>query len=139
MAQFVRVVPMQFIAALGNPESSSGTGASEWGIWRVDPGPRGVHLEDYELIKAMDGFTPSGWILDQNDWWLEENGLIMEKPDFPIPEGRYIVTGGREKQSILRFKKKHSYSLRYERKLVSNVACRGAIKKALILQENKLK
>ena len=106
MAQFVRVVPMQFIAALGNPESSSGTGASEWGIWRVDPGPRGVHLEDYELIKAMDGFTPSGWILDQNDWWLEENGLIMEKPDFPIPEGRYIVTGGREKQSILRYFKK---------------------------------
>ena len=101
MAQFVRV-PMQFIAALGNPESSSGTGASEWGIWRVDPGPRGVHLDDYELIKAMDGFTPSGWTLDQNDWWLEENGLIMEKPDFPIPDGSYIVTGGRETQSILR-------------------------------------
>ena len=107
MAQFVRVVPMQFIAALGNPESSSGTRASEWGIWRVDPGPRGVHLEDYELIKAMDGFTPSGWILDQKDWWLEENGLIMEKPEFPLPEGRYIVTGGREKQSILRFLKKY--------------------------------
>ena len=66
------------------------------------PKPRGIQLEEYELVKAMSGFTPSGWSFDQNDWWLEENGLIMEKPDFPIPDGSYIVTGGRETQSILR-------------------------------------
>ena len=66
------------------------------------PEPRGIQLEEYELCKAMSGFTPSGWSFDQNDWWLEENGLIMEKPDFPIPDGSYIVTGGRETQSILR-------------------------------------
>ena len=66
------------------------------------PEPRGIQLEEYELVKAMSGFTPSGWSFDQNDWWLEENGLIMEKPDFPIPDGSYIVTGGRETQSILR-------------------------------------
>ena len=32
---------------------------------------------------------------DENDWWLEEHGIIMEKPVFPIPPGRYLVTGGR--------------------------------------------
>ena len=95
-------IPVQFIAALGDPESSSGLGASQWGIWREDPGPRGVQLQDFELVKSMNGFTPSGWTFDKNDWWLEENGLIMEKPEFPIPDGNYIVTGGREAQSILR-------------------------------------
>ena len=59
-------------------------------------------VQDFELVKTMNGFTPSGWTFDKNDWWLEENGLIMEKPDFPIPDGNYIVTGGRETQSILR-------------------------------------
>ena len=33
-------IPIQFIAALGDPQSSSGEGASQWGIWRLDPGPR---------------------------------------------------------------------------------------------------
>ena len=33
-------IPIQFIAALGDPQSSSGEGASQWGIWRIDPGPR---------------------------------------------------------------------------------------------------
>ena len=99
-SKFVRV-STQFIAALGNPNATSGTGASKWGIWRIDPGPRGIHISDWELLKAMDGISPSGWIFDQKDWWLEEHGLIMEKPEFPLPAGRYVVTGGRETQSIL--------------------------------------
>jgi hypothetical protein len=39
---------MQFIAALGDPESSSGEGAQTWGIWTTDPGPRGVWLKDFK-------------------------------------------------------------------------------------------
>ena len=96
-------VPMQFIAALGDPNSCNGVGATEWGIWRQDPGPRGVSLDDYQLVSAMGGFTPAGWTLDPADWWMEENGLVMEKPDFPLPSGRYIVTGGRETQASLFF------------------------------------
>ena len=99
-AKFVRV-ETQFIAALGNPDASSGVGASNWGIWKVDPGPRGVQLDDWELLNAMSGMSPTGWNFDPKDWWLEENGLIMEKPEFPLPTGRYVVTGGRETQSIL--------------------------------------
>ena len=57
-------VPMQFIAALGDPGSCEGTGVSQWGLWRVDPGPRGVSLQDYEMVKAMGGFTPAGWTFD---------------------------------------------------------------------------
>jgi uncharacterized cupin superfamily protein len=37
---------------LGDPQSSSGEGASQWGIWRLDPGPRGIQLEEYELVKG---------------------------------------------------------------------------------------
>ena len=77
----------QFIAAIGNPASSSGTNANEWcvhgsslppscplpqfslrlntisattftsrpllrGIWRIDPGPRGVRLGNYRQLQA---------------------------------------------------------------------------------------
>eukprot|EP00035_Acanthoeca_spectabilis_P039513 m.62893 g.62893 ORF g.62893 m.62893 type:complete len:149 (-) comp9634_c0_seq1:340-786(-) len=41
--------------ALGDPEATEGENAGEWGIWRVDPGPRGVRLTDYEKLKARGG------------------------------------------------------------------------------------
>jgi hypothetical protein len=89
-------IPTQFIAALGNPVSNSGVNAKEWGLWRDDPGPRGVYLKDYaDSIAAKNGYSPDGWIFNPNDWWLEEHGIIMPPPDFPIPPGRYLVTGGR--------------------------------------------
>ena len=75
------------------------TGASSWGIWRVDPGPRGVRLNNWNMLKNNNGVAPARWKFDANDWWLEEHGLIMEKPDFPLPSGRYVVTGGRETTS----------------------------------------
>ncbi len=91
-----RRIPVQYIAALGAPEATSGAGAETWGIWRVDPGPRGEYLSSYPQIAAADGRTAAGWRFDAKDWWLEEHGLIMEQPDFPLPPGRYLVTGGRE-------------------------------------------
>ena len=100
MSKFMRC-NTQFIAALGDPMSSKGSGARNWGIWRIDPGPRGIHIQDYSLLKMMGGLAPSGWKFDAEDWWLEEHGLIMEKPDTPLPSGRYLVTGGRETQAVL--------------------------------------
>jgi len=32
---------------------------------------------------------------------LEEHGIIMEAPDFPVREGKYWVTGGREQTAVL--------------------------------------
>jgi hypothetical protein len=94
-------IPTQFIAALGDPDATSGSGAQSWGLWRKDPGPRGVRLGSYEKLVAAGGVAPAQWKFDNTDWWLEENGLIMETPDFPLPPGKYIVTGNREVATAL--------------------------------------
>ena len=94
-------IPTQFIAALGEPDASSGSGAQSWGVWRQDPGPRGVWLNNYAQLQAEGGVAPAQWKFDNTDWWLEENGLIMEKPDFSVPPGKYVVTGDREVMTVL--------------------------------------
>lgn len=95
-------VRTQFIAALGDPTATSGNGAQTWGLWRSDPGPRGVWLKNYEQhLVSRDGVAPANWKFDDNDWWLDENGLIMENPMFSVPAGRYIVTGDREMVAML--------------------------------------
>lgn len=96
-----RPIPTQYIAALGDPGASAGSGAQSWGLWRVDPGPRGVELSAFEDLTSAGGVAPAAWKFDQADWWLEEHGLIMEQPEFPLPPGRYVVTGGRETTAVL--------------------------------------
>ncbi len=100
LSKFKRIEP-QYIAALGDPGATSGKGAQSWGIWNHDPGPRGCKLDRYEQVKAAGGVTPSQWKFDAADWWLEEHGLIMEKPTFPLPPGKYLVTGDREVTTVL--------------------------------------
>ena len=102
-ADTVRFKPIRakFIAALGDPEASSGTGAETWGIWHSDPGPRGVWLRMFPMLKATGGYGPGGWKFDKTNWWLDENGLIMEKPEFPLEPGKYLVTGERELVTML--------------------------------------
>ena len=96
---YERISPIQFIAALGDRDASSGNGADSWGLWSTDPGPRGLRLRDYERIKSStssDGETvrtPS-W-LNEKDFFLDENAIIMPQPEFPLPAGKYLVTGGR--------------------------------------------
>ena len=93
-------VPTQFIAALGGPGDTAGVNAAEWGLWRKDPGPRGVWLRLYPALSAA-GMAPAGWTFDGADWWLEEHGLIMEPPVFGLEPGAYLVTGGREVTTTL--------------------------------------
>ena len=93
-------ISMQYIVALGDPAASSGSGAESWGLWNQDPGPRGCLLENYGQLKST-GVAPAQWKFDSTDWWLEEHGAIMEKPNFPLPPGKYVVTGGREVTSVL--------------------------------------
>ena len=94
-------IPAQYIVALGDPAASSGSGAQLWGLWRQDPGPRGCLLENYGQLKASGGVAPAQWKFDNKDWWLEEHGSIMEKPEFPRVPGQYVVTGGREVTTVL--------------------------------------
>ena len=98
--KFRRISP-QFIAALGSPGASAGSGAQAWGLWRVDPGPRGVWLGSLEQLKRAGAVAPAGWKLDGPHWWVEEHGLVMEPPVFPLPPGKYLVTGDREVTSVL--------------------------------------
>src|SRR3954465_7720522 len=99
LSKFRRIEP-QFIAALGDPKATSGGGAQSWGFWDKDPGPRACKLDHYSQLKAT-GVAPAQWKFDAADWWLEENGLIMEKPTFPLPGGKYLVTGDREVTTVL--------------------------------------
>ena len=100
LSKFRRIEP-QYIAALGDPGATSGSGAQSWGLWSQDPGPRGCKLDRYDQLKAAGGVAPSQWKFDAADWWLEEHGLIMEKPTFPLPPGKYLVTGDRTVTTVL--------------------------------------
>ena len=75
----IRQIDTQFIAALGSPTATHGTNAQQWGLWEKDPGPRGVWLKLFPAL-SMAGTAPAGWQFDPQEWWLEEHGLIMEKP-----------------------------------------------------------
>lgn len=94
-------VSTQYIAALGDPGATSGSGAQLWGLWPLDPGPRGVKLNRYPSLKKAGGVAPARWTFDEMDWWLEEHGLIMEQPTVPLPPGRYLVTGARTVTAVL--------------------------------------
>lgn len=94
-------IPTQFIAALGDPGATSGVGAQDWGYWHSDPGKTGVWLSLFPVLKATGGYAPGNWQFDETDWWLDENGLIMQKPVFEIEPGKYIVTGEREVTTTL--------------------------------------
>lgn len=98
--RFVRT-QTQYIAALGSPDASAGEDAHTWGLWEVDPGPRGVWISNYDALIADGGVAPDGWQFDGDAWWLEEHGLMMEAPAFPLPAGKYMVTGGRETTAVL--------------------------------------
>jgi hypothetical protein len=100
LSKFRRIEP-QYIASLGDPAASSGSGAQSWGVWSQDPGPRGCKLDRYPELKAAGGVAPSQWKFDAADWWLEEHGLIMEKPTFPLAPGKYLVTGNRTVTTVL--------------------------------------
>jgi hypothetical protein len=127
-------VPTQYIAALADPNASSGDNAQTWGLWELDPGPRGVRLDDYQQLLAAGGVAPANWQFDAEGWWLEENGLIMEAPQFPLPPGDYLVTGGRKVMTALtvhpadangnsRWELEHGASV-YD---VTHLGCRSAV------------
>src|SRR5688500_18563221 len=99
VTKFKRIEP-QYIAALGDPGAKSGSNAQSWGRWSEDPGARGCKLDRYAELKPT-GVAPAQWKLDAKDWRLEEHGLIIGKPTFPLPPGTYLVTGDRSVTSVL--------------------------------------
>ena len=138
--KYQRYPSIRFIAALGDPTASSGQGAETWGLWRDDPGPRGVKLMYFEKrIADNDNVAPAGWKFDPSDWWVEEHGLIMSTPQpLPrksidkvtkeiLPEKKYIVTGDRSVTTVLTVRDNGSWELEkgtlYD---VTHLPCRSA-------------
>src|SRR6516164_6676769 len=80
-SKFRRIEP-QYIAALGEPGATSGSGAQSWGLWSQDPGPRGCKLDRYDQLRAAGGGARSRGKFAAADWWLEKHALILEKPPF---------------------------------------------------------
>ncbi len=116
------------------PDENSGNGAETWGYWPLDPGPRGVKLKNFDDLLAAGGVAPAKWLFDQSAWWIEENGLIMEAPEFPLKPGQYLVTGGRETLSVLTvFEADASGNQRWELERddsiydVTHLGCRSAV------------
>src|SRR6476659_4628627 len=66
LSKFRRIEP-QFIAALGEPTATSGSGAQSWGFWNKDPGPRACKLDHFPELKAT-GVAPAQWRFDPADW-----------------------------------------------------------------------
>lgn len=132
-SKLMRRIPLQYIAALAPEGAKSGTGAETWGFWSVDPGPIGVWLKFYKVLQKAGNIAPSGWRFDIDDWWLDENGLIMKAPKFPMPAGEYYVTNGEEHISLLTVEEpdaegKQAWSLSDD-KTIANVThgpCRSA-------------
>jgi hypothetical protein len=120
--------PIHFIAAVGDPSASTGTDATaQWGIWRVDPGPRGVPLASYPALSKAGHRAKAGWLFDVKDFWIEEHGRLMEPPE-PLPPGRYIVTGDREATVPLNVAANGDWKLEGGAKLVdvTHLPCRSA-------------
>ena len=131
----IQPMPKQYIAVLldkkNTADATHGVAADQWGLWTVDPGPRGVLLQDSrakrELAETQRG--PYGWSYNPNDWWLEEHGILMERPKFPMVPGTYQVTGDqRDITAILTIKDNGNWSLDGGAKLqdVVHLPCRSA-------------
>jgi hypothetical protein len=55
----------------------------------------------FTALEAAGGKARAGWKFNPQNWWVEENGLVMEPPDFPLKAGKYLVTGDREVTTVL--------------------------------------
>ncbi len=133
-SRFKPVTPAHYIAVLADPDANSGNNAETWGYWPLDPGPRGVRLSNYGDLLASGSVAPAKWQFDSSAWWLEENGLIMEAPEFPVRPGEYLVTGGRRVLSaLIVYPADHNGNQRWELEHgasvhdVTHLGCRSAI------------
>ena len=97
-AEKFKHVQTQYIVARGDPAANSGNDAQTWGLWDKDPGPRGCSLKNYKQLETT-GVASAKWPFDKKDWWLEEHGLIMEKPTFPLKVVTPLPLGARSKVS----------------------------------------
>ena len=91
-------VPTQYIAALADPGANSGTGAEKWGIWRLDPGPRGVRLGSYDWPPMAAQRPPAGSLTPPTGGW-RRTGSSWRSRSFPCrPANIWSPATARQKQ-----------------------------------------
>ncbi len=101
LSKFKILLEPQYIAALGEPVATSGNSAQSWGLWSQDPARAVASWTATLQLKADGGVAPAQWKFDAADWWLEEHGLIIGgSSTFPLPPGRYLVTGDRKVTTV---------------------------------------
>lgn len=85
-----------------------------------------MRLRDYERIMATESAERPSW-LDSKDFFLDENAIIMPQPEFPMPPGKYLVTGARSTTTGLTIDAEGNWKLD-EGKLfdVTHLPCRAA-------------
>ena len=65
---------------------------SRWGIWREDPGPRGVHITDWSLLEMMGGLAPSGWTFDSKVTMILVIMMMMDDYNVDLRTGGWRNT-----------------------------------------------
>jgi len=88
--KFKRIPRIQFVAALGDPAASSGTGAEEWGLWDQDPGPRGVTLGKYPKLDQNKGKSPRGGNLTKATGVLRNTALLWRRLENFPPKSSFV-------------------------------------------------
>ena len=67
----------------------------------------------------------SAW-LDEKDFFLDENAIIMPQPEYPLPPGKYLVTGARELTTGLTIEASGGWKLDEGRLIhVTHMPCRA--------------
>src|SRR5215467_12985591 len=83
-------ISTQFIAALGDPGATSGSGAQSWGLWPLDPGPRGVELNSYQRLKDPGAVAAPHRTVKATDWSREEQGYTTEERNGAIAPRKHM-------------------------------------------------
>ena len=96
-----RPIDPQFIAALGDPGATSGNDAQSWGLWGPGPGPARLQTGPLQTIEGGRGGGASTVEIRRCGLVARGTGLIMEKPAFSLPPGKYLVTGDRSVTTVL--------------------------------------
>jgi hypothetical protein len=94
LSKFRRIEP-QYIAALGEPGATSGSGAQSWGLWSQDPGPRGCKLDRYPELKAADRTVTTVLTIQPKDkdgnqrWELADGATLYDVTHLACRSARY--------------------------------------------------
>ncbi|KAK1745243.1 hypothetical protein QTG54_004534 [Skeletonema marinoi] len=101
-AWFQAIAPYAVLCSLGRPTKSKWLEPRSGVFGRVVILVLVVPFDQFgDTISNGRKVSPVGWEIDPKSFWLEEHGIWMEAPRYNLQPGRYLVTGGRLRTSVL--------------------------------------